>query len=226
MSNMVNQQCLLFFVKYPEPGKVKTRLAAAVGDAAAAELARAMAEDMLDAFKWLDDTDLVVCFAPKERAEDMADWLGSDRIYWPQRGQDLGLRMKNAFSAAFRKGYERVALVGSDVPEANDNNVRPVFEGLVGDAAGIGPTEDGGYWLIGFNQRGFAPEAFTDVDWGTDKVFQQTLKWLEFSQKHLVRATTCRDVDTLDDLRTLVDAGGLKAHSKTLEAAQRILATL
>lgn len=218
------KQCLLIFLKYPEPGRVKTRLAAEIGAQAAADLARSMAEDLLEAMKWLDDVDLVVCFDPKERAGDMAAWLGAERTYWPQRGQNLGLRMKNAFAAAFRKGYERVLLMGGDVPGVDDNALRPVFEELAGDAAAIGPSEDGGYWLIGFTALGFAPEAFTDVAWGTDKVLDQTLKWLEFSQKKIVRAVTWRDVDTLDDLRGLMQSGRLGAHSRTLTLARALLA--
>ncbi|WP_022660639.1 TIGR04282 family arsenosugar biosynthesis glycosyltransferase [Paucidesulfovibrio longus] len=218
------KQCLLFFLKYPEAGRVKSRLAAEVGEVPAAELAKAMAEDLLDSLKWLEDVDLIVCFDPKERAGDMAEWLGPERTYWPQRGQNLGLRMKNAFSAAFRKGYDRAVLMGGDVPCADDNAVRPVFERLEGDAAAIGPSEDGGYWLIGFSERGFAPEAFTDVDWGTDKVLAQTLKWLEFSQKQIVLAPLMRDVDTLGDLRALVEAGRLGRHSRTLAQARKLLA--
>ncbi|MGE4293025.1 MAG: TIGR04282 family arsenosugar biosynthesis glycosyltransferase [Desulfovibrio sp.] len=217
------RQCLLVFLKYPEAGRVKTRLAADIGAQAAADLARAMAEDLLEAVKWLEDVDLIVCFDPRERAGDVARWLGQERICWPQRGRNLGLRMQNAFAEAFRKGYDRAVLLGCDVPEADDNAVRPVFEGLEGDAAGIGPSEDGGYWLIGFTERGFAPEAFTDVDWGTDKVLAQTVKWLEFSQKDIVRAPTLRDVDTLADLRALAESGRLRSGSRTLALARGLL---
>lgn len=217
------KQCLLIFLKYPEPGLVKTRLAADLGDRAAANLARAMAEDLLEAVRWLGDADRIVCFSPRERAGEMAAWLGPGESLLPQRGRDLGLRMKNALAEAFRRGYDRALLVGGDVPGVDDDLLREAFAGLEGDAVAVGPSEDGGYWMIGCTERGFAPECFTDVDWGTDRVLDQTLKWLEFSQKTIVRAPVLRDVDTLADLRALLAAGRLRPHSRTLALARELL---
>jgi hypothetical protein len=216
-------QCVLLFVKYPEPGLVKTRLAADAGAEPAARLARAMVEDALDALKWLEDTDLILCFAPEQRAESMKHWLGAERTYWPQRGRDLGQRMKHAFASAFRKGYERAVLMGTDVPGVDDNAVRPALDSLQGDAVCIGPAMDGGYWLIGFTEQGYAPEAFTDVEWGSEQVLRQTLGWLEFSRKKLFRAATLQDVDTLADLRILMESAVLKPGSRTAMEARRLL---
>ncbi|MEF2145469.1 MAG: TIGR04282 family arsenosugar biosynthesis glycosyltransferase [Desulfovibrionaceae bacterium] len=218
------KQCVLLFVKYPEPGMVKTRMLSEVGAEEAAGLYKAMVEDVLEAVQWLDEADLTLCCHPRERLEEMRHWLGPDKSYAAQRGRDLGARMRNAFAAAFAKGYERVVLVGSDIPDLDDNALREALESLDGDAACIGPARDGGYWLIGFSAAGFAPEAFTEVAWGTDRVLGQTLRWLDFGKKKITLLEERRDVDRRADLCALFKAGRLKPGSRCAAWAKRLCA--
>lgn len=222
----MKEQLILFFLKYPEPGEVKTRIAMELperGEELAAELARAMAEDMLDELKWVEETDLCVCFSPRERADDMAAWLGG-REYEPQRGPELGRRMKNAFLAAFRKGYERVVLLGSDIPDVHDADLRAAFEHLrQTNACVLGPSEDRGYWLIGFDAKGMCAEVFVDMDWGWPGVLEQTVRRLEFDERKVGYVSKRRDVDTLADLEAAVRGGTLKKSSKTLRLGRKLL---
>jgi rSAM/selenodomain-associated transferase 1 len=219
-----HRRLILFFLKYPEPGEVKTRLAASIGPERAAELARAMAEDMLDELRWVEEADLAVCFAPAEREADMRAWLG-EREYWPQRGAGLGQRMKNGFQAAFHRGYERVVLLGSDIPEARDEDVRRALAHLEKRrSCALGPAEDGGYWLIGFDREGFSPEVFAGMEWGGPEVLGRTRSWLEFNDRDVLLLEQRRDVDTMADLERLVASAALAAGSATLGPARRALA--
>lgn len=217
------KRCILFFLKWPEPGKAKTRLAASIGDEAAVAMARAMAEDMLDALKRVEDADIIVCFSPKERADDMKSWLGEDHKYLAQSGPNLGRRMKNAFISTFQNGYDQAVLVGSDIPDVTDEDVRQAFVHLENKkSCAIGPSRDGGYWLIGFDARGSLGEVFIDMEWGRTDVLEQTVRRLEFDERNLIFVTKRTDVDTLADLQSVLDQGGLRASAKTLKLAKKL----
>ncbi|MBU1248703.1 MAG: TIGR04282 family arsenosugar biosynthesis glycosyltransferase [Proteobacteria bacterium] len=216
------KRCIIFFLKWPAPGEVKTRLAAQAGDEAAVGLARAMAEDMLDTFTWVEDTDILICATPKERLADFKDWLGEDRRYVAQRGPDLGRRMKNAFFTAFHQGYEQAVLLGSDIPDVHDDDIRQAFSHLENrQSCVLGPADDGGYWLIGFDAKGLMAEVFLEMDWGSDQVLKQTVRRLEFDERKVGYVTTRTDVDDLVDLRKV--ARGLKESSRTLKLARSVL---
>ena len=223
---MKNDACVILFTKYPQPGEVKTRIAAESGPEAAADLARAFVEDTLDMLRWVEDTDVLVCYAPKECGEDMKAWLGEDRQYAAQKGPNLGIRMRNAFRVAYIfKKYRRVVLLGSDVPHLHDDVVRKGLETLTTrKGTCIAPAEDGGYYLIGFNEEAFEPRVLEQVDY-EDKatVFDQTLSRLRFYDKRETILDSARDVDTLEDLRVLYEAGAFKPTSATYKVAKRVL---
>lgn len=218
------KRCILFFMKWPAKGEAKTRLAADVGAQAALDLARAMAEDMLNSLKWVEDTDIVICFTPKEREADFRAWLGEDRTYWPQRGPELGRRMKNAFFTAFHRGYDQAVLLGGDIPDVHDEDIRQAFAHLENrQSCVLGPAEDGGYWMVGFDARGSLDEIFIDMDWGGPSVLEQTLRRLEFDERDVKLLTRRTDVDTLADLRSVVERGGLNMGSRTKKLAGKLI---
>src|SRR3989338_7559417 len=120
---------LLYFVKYPEPGKVKTRLAQAVGKERAAELYRELAEKNLHAVTERHGGaygntplrrvpprhfHLIVAYDPPDKIGEFRDWLGEDFEYWPQRGEGLGERLRAAFQQAFDEGASQVLAFGID----------------------------------------------------------------------------------------------------------------
>ena len=113
---MKNDALILFFVKYPEPGEVKTRLAATIGPDKAAEL---YAHFVLDLLAKLESTQLPfkVCFYPEQKRDLMIGWLGDGYEYSLQKGVGLGERMATAFRDAFAGGHRRVILMGSDFPD-------------------------------------------------------------------------------------------------------------
>jgi uncharacterized protein len=191
---------LLVFVKAPRPGTVKTRLARAVGHVAAAELYRRLAERVLDETRdpgrgWTQ----AVCFDPPDARDELRAWLGPGRVLVPQQGGDLGERMAGAFSTAFAAGGVRVALVGSDVPSLSREAVRRALDALSSDDVVLGPSLDGGYYLIGLKHH--EPELFRGIGWSGPDVLRQTLERAGRLGLSVYRLGPLRDVDTIEDLR-------------------------
>ncbi len=170
----MDKRLLIFFVKSPEPGAVKTRLSAEIGRDLAVELYRDIGARSLKAVEG-GDYEIRIDFCPPDRLSIVKTWLGEGRVYFPQDGADLGKRMENAFKSAFRDGAEYVVLTGSDIPDLSGEIIEEAFSKLDDNGAVIGPAKDGGYYLIGFRKGGFLPEVFNGIRWGTDTVFTDTM---------------------------------------------------
>ncbi|MGC2424332.1 MAG: TIGR04283 family arsenosugar biosynthesis glycosyltransferase [Nitrospirota bacterium] len=170
----MDKRLLVFFVKSPEAGAVKSRLSAEIGRDLAVELYKDIGARSLKAVEG-GDYDTRIDFYPPDRSANVKTWLGEGRAYFPQEGADLGQRMRNAFKSAFRDGAANVVLVGSDIPDLSGRIIEEAFSMLNDNDAVIGPAKDGGYYLIGFTQRGFLPEVFSGIKWGTDTVFTDTM---------------------------------------------------
>ncbi|MFQ5863091.1 MAG: TIGR04282 family arsenosugar biosynthesis glycosyltransferase [Candidatus Brocadiales bacterium] len=195
---MAAKDVLMIFVKYPEPGKVKTRLAKTLGGEIAVELYRLMAEDIIRRLKGCRRYKIIIFFDPPHRASDMKDWLGNDLCYIQQSGQDLGERLTNAFGVAFDSGARRAVVIGTDCLGITQGTVSKTLQCLDEKDVVIGPAEDGGYYLLGLSQ--YIPELFHSIDWSTNKVFHQTIE----KAKRLSLSSTVleplRDVDEPSDL--------------------------
>ncbi|MGE4297888.1 MAG: TIGR04283 family arsenosugar biosynthesis glycosyltransferase [Desulfovibrionaceae bacterium] len=219
--------CVLFFVKPPVPGAVKTRLAATLGAASAAALYDAFARDMYDTLRGLDAT-VRVCVAPEHGGgpEQVAAWLGPDAPCHVQNGRDVGERMRHAFDAAFADGFARAICIGSDIPDLPAAIARAGLDALQAGAGGavLAPAQDGGYFCIGFEAGQFLPETFDALPWSTGQVYALTRARLQRSAAQLVLLPPWRDVDTLDDLRAL--AARLRAAPASALAAPRTAALL
>jgi rSAM/selenodomain-associated transferase 1 len=191
---------LLFFIKNPEKGKVKTRLASAIGDEMAVKLYRRFLLEMLSTLN--RGTFLFyLCFYPGDSLNDLKDWLGDHYLYAPQMGENLGERMKNGFMEAFSMNFKRVVLIGSDIPDLPLEFIEEAFNSLGEKDAVIGPSFDGGYYLIGFRDKTFSPKVFEGIPWSTEKVFEETMKVLEKERLTVHTLKLLRDIDTIEDLR-------------------------
>ena len=199
-----NDSLILFFIKYPEPGCVKTRLSKVLGAEVAATIYRNFVSDMLEKLE-ASDIPFFICFWPPSRAKGFEEWLGRDYQYLPQGGNDLGERMKGAFEKAFLKGYKRVVLVGSDIPDLPFTIIAEALKALETWSAAIAPALDGGYYLIGFHHRSFVPSIFQDIQWGKESVFRKTLSLLEGIEGGVYILPAWSDVDTLEELIRLLE---------------------
>lgn len=194
---------LIVFTRYPEPGKAKTRLIPALGDAGAANLHRQMAEHTLAQARSLQKEQSVsieVQFTGGDLAQ-MQAWLGEDVKYRSQSAGELGERLIQAFEVAFGQNATAVVAIGTDCPSLREDILSAAFERLTTTDLVLGEATDGGYYLIGL--RKLIPELFKNISWSTDLVFQQTL-----AIAHQLKLTTALlpvldDIDRPEDLKHL-----------------------
>ena len=168
-------ETLIIFSRYPEPGKTKTRMIPNLGAEGAAELQRAMTEYTLNTAKQLlcrhSKFTIEVHFAGGNQ-QQMVEWLGKEIRYIAQVSGDLGDRMRTAFERAFNLDNQRVVVIGIDCPDLDKIILNKAFNSLQKQDLVLGPAEDGGYYLIGLNHP--LPELFQNIDWGSDRVLNQT----------------------------------------------------
>jgi len=193
---------LVIFTRYPEPGKTKTRLIPYLGADGAAELQREMGIHVLSAaraFTKENPADIEVRFDGGNPLF-MRHWLGFDLIY--QGRGDLGARMSRAFPKAFAAA-ERVVIIGADCPSITPEDIADAFNTLHKSDIVVGPTEDGGYYLIGLRKEALKADftaLFRDMHWGTDRVFDETVSRARKLGWVLTLLEKRRDVDRREDI--------------------------
>lgn len=199
-----NQEtCLLLFVKYPEKGKVKFRLCRDLDEEIVQELYRCFVQDTLKSIKKIN-APFFICFHPPDAQSKFQSWLGSTLLFLPQRGNDLGERMKNSFTEVFTKGFQKAILMGSDSPDLPEDIITQAFTTLQTKDIVLGPSVDGGYYLIGFRASTFIPSVFEEIHWSSPLVFQQTMMKLTQAHRSVGLLPVWSDIDTLSDLKNLV----------------------
>jgi rSAM/selenodomain-associated transferase 1 len=217
---------ILFFVRYPEPGEVKTRLAASIGALRASELYSNFILDILSKLK-SSPSGLKIYFYPEKKRESLINWLGAGFQYAPQRGHDLGERMRNGFMDSFKEGGKRTILIGSDFPDLPLSFLEESLDALNDTDAVIGPAVDGGYYLIGFKNDTFFPKVFEGIEWGTSTVFKETLSRLRDYQCGVHILPPWDDVDTFEDLGKLVrrakETRFLDSHTMSYLSSHKII---
>jgi uncharacterized protein len=139
-----------------------------------------------------------VHFTPADAGAAVRRWLGDGPLYLPQRDGDLGDRMRRAFDDAFADGARRVVIIGSDLPDMNAALLRRAFDLLHSHPVVLGPSTDGGYYLLGMRQP--RPELFDDMPWSTERVLDCTLHRLRGSGVTPALLQPLRDVDHASDL--------------------------
>ena len=190
---------LAVFLKAPRPGAVKTRLVPALGAEAAAGLYRALAEAVVAATRPdPGEYERLFFFTPGDARAEVEAWFPGEALV-AQDGQDLGARMSSAFDDAFRRGGDRVVLVGSDVPSLSREDVGFALSALEDHDLVLGPARDGGYYLIGLTRP--RPALFENMAWGTGSVFAATMERAAALGLTVRVLQERRDIDTLEDVR-------------------------
>ena len=163
------------FAKHWRPGRVKTRLARDLGDDAAAQLSRAFLATLLLRFSAIAERQLL-CFTPAAAVDAFASLPIARWELSPQVEGNLGQRMQHYFDSGFEHGMQRGVLIGSDSPDLPREYVDRAFEMLASHDVVLGPSIDGGYYLVGASQR--TPPIFADIAWSTPQVWTETLERL------------------------------------------------
>jgi rSAM/selenodomain-associated transferase 1 len=195
---------IALFVKAPEPGQVKSRLAKTIGADFATEFYRSMGRDWFDQLTEFADSqqaDIRVFYAPDSGRSTVRDWLGCDDQQLVDQGDgDLGDRMARAFTTCFDRESDRVLLVGSDSPDLPDAILTQAAEALVETGAVICPTDDGGYCLVGFRRDRYLPSIFQNMVWSTETVFAETIARFQSANQPVTILPRWYDIDHAQDL--------------------------
>jgi len=233
MNSSVNH--LGLFAKYWEPGRVKTRLAATLGNELACELYEIFLFHLLNSIAPVSERTTVV-FSPPDREADFRAAITENWMFEPQSEGDLGDRMRNFFAGQFSRGAAteqktKVVVIGADCPQLSVAEIQTAFDELDNHDVVIGPSTDGGYYLLGM-QGGLA-EVFDDIDWSTSEVLPQTTQRLDQQNKSYVLLPAKTDVDDeaalrqmLADLAPASQAGKELASSASQNLVEKVLAVL
>jgi rSAM/selenodomain-associated transferase 1 len=194
---------LIIFIKYPEAGLVKTRLAKEIGKEKAAFLYRLFVEAILGRTEDRSFRRLVF-YTPAKRVKEIVRWLDPKLdfyTFYPQKGKNLGERLSCAFKLSFKNGAKRVVAIGTDIPTIDKNVILDAFKVLENKPCVLGPALDGGYYLIGLSV--FRKEIFKEISWGTKYVLRQTINRLHHIKIDYHLLDKCFDIDTYEDLLLL-----------------------
>ena len=189
----MSQSQLIVMLKAPVAGRVKTRLAEAIGPDAACLAYRQLVETLFA--RLADAGPISVHYAPGDTPTEkvMRAWLGDGYRYVPQSNGDLGARMQSAVETAFAKGARTAILLGGDCPYIDQMRVREVERRLERYDAVIGPSVDGGYYLLGLRRP--TPCLFQGIPWSTETVLKTTLARAENAGLSVALLDLLEDVD-------------------------------
>lgn len=193
---------LILFTRVPIPGMTKTRLMPFLTGEECAKIHSCFVKDIYEKVKEVE-ADIFVFYTPKDEKKLLKNILDDEAVYLPQYGEDLGQRMKNAIGICLRMGYEKVILMGTDIPQIHPETLTDAFENLDKKDIVIHPTFDGGYYLIGMKKE---YESIWKIErYGTNTVIYDTLQHMR--REHLSTAVgqMYYDVDDKDDLLHLYD---------------------
>jgi rSAM/selenodomain-associated transferase 1 len=199
---------LLIFAREPVLGRVKTRLAADIGPAAAlatyrellALTAAAVTAAQVPATVWLAEAPASPALgtpAKTNLTEARPEWPGLPWQVQPA-ADSLGERMAHAFAETFTAGAAHVAIIGTDCPGLTADLLQQAFAQLATHDLVVGPATDGGYYLLGMNKLNIS--LFTDKQWSTDTVLPATLADAKRLGLSVAQLPTLADIDSGSDL--------------------------
>ena len=196
----MNRACILF-TRVPKPGKTKTRLMPTFTPEACAEIHEAFLEDIYLQTKKIS-ADVFVNYTPEDTKEEaLRLWPGAKEAF-PQKGKNLGERMQRAMETVLSKGYDRVLLFGSDLPEITEEILETCFESLDEADVVLAPTTDGGYYLVGMKKPA---DIFNLKAYSHAGVFEDTVLEAQKSGLTVKKGPRLCDIDTPEDVERLLE---------------------
>lgn len=189
----MTKELVIIFVKNIKPGKVKTRLAKTIGNEGALKIYHELVKITKNASKKLS-SDVRIYFSDVLVENQWRDFYKTT-----QKGADLGERMKNAFQKGFEDGYERIVLIGSDLPEITEGLINNGIKKLENHEVVFGPATDGGYYLIGLGKMHHF--IFENKPWSQYNLLQETLDELKKNNIPVATLSTLNDIDNFEDLK-------------------------
>lgn len=201
----MNKELIIVFVKNIKLGKVKTRLAKTIGAQGAFEVYKELvkitelATENIKTDKRIYFSDVVID----------SKWKNDYKAI--QEGKNLGERMKNAFIKGFEDGYERIVLIGSDLPDIDSEHIEKGLESLKHNDVVFGPAIDGGYYLVGMTKMYHS--IFNNKPWSESHLLEVTLKELDKEKTSYTLLEALNDIDTFEDL----ESSSFYKHNEALQ---------
>ncbi|APF26484.1 MULTISPECIES: TIGR04282 family arsenosugar biosynthesis glycosyltransferase [Clostridium] len=203
---------LIIMTRIPVPCKTKTRLMKILTGQQCADIHKCFLKDVFNMCKSLkESTDIYVTYSDEGDFSIIESLVPSFARVFPQKGKDIGQRMENAVGEILKKGYEKVVLIGSDIPEIQIKDILRAFDILEYKDLCFGPTFDGGYYLVGMkklNKIVFKE----DIKWGDKSVFYSTMDLLNKENLTVDFTEKYEDIDTKEDLKNLIYRLNYKLH--------------
>ncbi len=188
----MTKSLIIVFVKNIKLGTVKTRLAKTIGDYGAFEVYSELVKLTENATEHIA-IDKRIYFS-----NTIVDTKWNGVYKTVQNGNDLGERMKNAFKEGFESGYEKIVLIGSDLPDINTKHIRNGIDALDHHEVVFGPAEDGGYYLVGLSKMNTS--IFENKPWSQPNLLKVTAEELDQYNTSYTLLETLNDIDTYEDL--------------------------
>lgn len=203
------KQAVICFTRVPRPGMTKTRLMPHLTGQQCAGLHWAFLQDLAEIYR-RTDADLFVAYTPDPDWETLKP-VFPNAHFFPQEGSGLGEKMNHALNTVLASDYDRVILTGSDLPLMTADHLRSGLAALEEADITLGPTSDGGYYLVGVKEP--SPFLFENQTYGCGSVFDNTAAAAIAAGRPVARALPCDDVDTPEDLQKLARALSPDSHT-------------
>lgn len=194
------KKAIICFTRIPIPGKTKTRLMTLLSGRQCAELHTAFLRDIASVCAATGAV-LFTAYTPDSDPKPLTDIFPQGTVFFPQEGDDLGARMANALSHVLAQGYDACVLIGADLPLLTAEHLYAAFSALETHDMTLGPTSDGGYYLIGLRRPCSA--VFENQQYSTASVYENTLAAARSAGLNYYAAPLCDDTDTPEDLHDL-----------------------
>lgn len=193
-------RAVICFTRVPKPGVTKTRLLPVLSGQQCADLHTAFLKDLSRIYAQTDG-DLFVAHTVDPHWKMLKTVFPAAKDFFPQEGADLGERMYHAINEVLSRGYDACVLTGADLPLMTAAHLESGFAALERADIALGPTSDGGYYLVGMSKPHRA--VFEKQSYGGSTVLENTVAGAEAAGLRVAFAECCDDVDTPGDLRLL-----------------------
>ncbi len=196
---MSKKENLILFCRAPEKGKVKTRLAATIGQDAALRVSEYLLSRTIELLARTDFSK-TICYLGE--GEDYFREFEKDFSLTRQRGDDLGERMYNAIRRSYQQGYSKSILLGSDIVDLTIEDFSDALTSLVNNDIVLGPAKDGGYYLVGMNSP---QDIFSGIPWGSSNTLKSTIDKIRSKGLSFALLSQRHDIDREEDLKSFAE---------------------
>jgi uncharacterized protein len=195
------KNCLIVFAKEPKAGNVKTRLQGHLSKKMCVKLYKAFLKDTLELARGIRCLDKVLAYESSVPEPRYLKTIARDFLLYKQKGRDLGEKMHNAFAFAGRMDCDKTVIIGSDSPNLSVKYIKEAYRRLERSDITLGPTYDGGYYLVGLKKP--CAGIFKGIKWSSKTVLGHTVKNAGILNKRVSLLKKWYDIDEYAGLTLL-----------------------